>query len=284
MTIGELDPIAGMLFEPETPPRAAVVIHAATATPQHYYASFATYLTGHGLAVLTYDYRGTGRSGSPKAHRHIRMRDWIMHDVPATTEWMWQQYPGIPHLAVGHSVGGHALALGYGGENLDRAVLIASHAGATHTIPGLVERARVSLVLHVVGPLLGTTLGYIPMRRLGLGEDLPAAAAIEWGDWARKPNYFYDDPTMNAHEQATTVTCPVLAIGFNDDPWATPTQVDAITTPMVNAQVVRRTYAPADAGMPSIRHHGFLRSAARDKLWAPVVDWITAGLAPTLSE
>ncbi|MFD1323500.1 alpha/beta hydrolase family protein [Micromonospora sonneratiae] len=266
--------ISGTLRLPPTPPSAAVVIHPATATPERFYAAFATYLAENGIATVTYDYRGTGRSGAPRQHRDLRMRDWMDHDVPAVAGWARAQLPYVPHLAVGHSVGGHALALGNGTEGLAAFALIASHAGTTRTIPALTERLRVALVLNVVGPALGAALGYVPARRLGLGEDLPAAAMSEWGQWARRPGYFFDDPSMQARQRAATITQPVLAIGVSDDPWATPGQIDVITDHLTAARVERRTYSPADAGVPSIGHHGFLRRSVRDTLWPELLTWL----------
>lgn len=59
---------------PGSEPSAMVVIHPATAVQQRLYNGFASYLAEHGFAVVTYDYRGTGKSGAPKAHRHVRGR------------------------------------------------------------------------------------------------------------------------------------------------------------------------------------------------------------------
>src|SRR5699024_7525054 len=106
--------IAGTLWLPDGAISGAVTIHPATAVRERLYAGFATYLTEHGFAVLTYDYRGTGASGNPKSHRNVRMRDWMGHDVPAAADWMRERFPAAPHLAVGHSVGGHAMALNHG--------------------------------------------------------------------------------------------------------------------------------------------------------------------------
>src|SRR5699024_10878030 len=55
--------IAGTLWLPDGAISGAVTIHPATAVRERLYAGFATYLTEHGFAVLTYDYRGTGASG-----------------------------------------------------------------------------------------------------------------------------------------------------------------------------------------------------------------------------
>ncbi|MGO2540495.1 MAG: hypothetical protein ACTH8J_05050, partial [Specibacter sp.] len=66
--------IRGTLRTPSADePLALVVIHPATAVPERLYAGFSEYLAGQGYAVVTYDFRGTGRSGAPRAVRGLRM-------------------------------------------------------------------------------------------------------------------------------------------------------------------------------------------------------------------
>lgn len=278
--VSEGGALAGTLRMPaDGVPRAAVVIHPATAVAERLYTGFSEYLAENGYAVLTYDYRGTGASGSPKANRTIRMRDWMMHDVPAAAGWMAERFPDLPHLAVGHSIGGHAMALDNGTERLLGFVAIASHAGVTRTIEDPKERLRVGLVLRVLGPLTGRLLGVVPGRKVGLGEDMPGAAMLEWSRWSRRPNYFFDDPSMQAAERAARVTSEVLSIGFSDDLWATPGQINAIYGRLPNASLERRTYTPDDAGLPAIGHMGFFRRGAKDKLWPEVLVWLDGRIA-----
>ncbi|WP_433795139.1 alpha/beta hydrolase family protein [Actinoplanes sp. CA-252034] len=271
--------LAGTLFEPDTEPVAVLVVHSATATPAGFYTGFASFLAEHGIAAITYDYRGTGRSGSPRDHRDVGMRDWIEQDVPAVTAWAAQRFPGLPQLAVGHSVGGHALALGRGGPGLTAFVLVASHVASIAAIPDRAERFRVRLVLSLLGPALAAVLGYVPARRLGLGEDISVAAVRQWAAWGALRGYLFDDPAMRAAERAAAVTQPVLAIGSSDDPWATPAQVDALAARLPNAVVERRTHTPADAGLPRIGHHGLMRRTARDTLWPELLTWLQKQIA-----
>ena len=272
--------VTGTLRLPDGGPAAAVVIHPATAVAERLYTGFAEYLAENGFAVFTYDYRGTGASGSPKTHRRVRVRDWMEQDVPAVAAWMRERFPHVPQLAVGHSVGAHAMALDNGLEDLRGFVAIASHAGVSRAIPDRKERLRVGMILGFVGPLASRVFGYCPSRRMGLGEDMPAGVMLEWSGWSKKPNYFFDDPSMHAAQRTAKVKTDALVIGFTDDPWATPGQIDAIFSHLVNAPVQRRTYSPADAGVPAIGHMGFFRRGMREKLWPEVLTWLTdkAGL------
>lgn len=263
--------VVARVWEPPAP-HATLVVHPATATPQRFYTGFAQFAAAEGFAVVTYDYRGTGQSGEPRDFPAVRMRDWIQEDVPAVAAWARARYPGLPATAVGHSLGGHALAIGYGLAGVDRFALVASHLGVTRTIPALGERARVWTILHAVGPMLSRTMGYVPGRRLGLGEDMPGAVMLEWGDWARRPGYFFDDPTMQAADRAVAVRARVLAVGTSDDPWATPGQIDALTSRMTGATVQRRTITPAELGLDRIGHHGLMRRGVGEPLWADLVE------------
>ena len=269
-------PIRGHVLTPNNPEEivAAVVLHPATAVPERLYRGFAEFLAGDGFAVVTYDYRGTGRSGTSKENPGIRMRDWMAVDAPAVAQWTRERFPHVPQLAVGHSIGGHALALNYGSPELKGIVTVASHVGTTAAIPKRAERLRVNLILHVLGPIIVRLLGYAPGRRLGLGEDIPRAAMLEWGQWTKLPRYFFDDPTMNAEERTAQVSADVLAIGFSDDLWSTPEQIDAMTDRLVNAEVERRTVDPESVGVQSIGHMGFFRRENRDTLWPEVGAWL----------
>ncbi|KPN22407.1 alpha/beta fold hydrolase [Arthrobacter sp. Edens01] len=260
----------------EGEPLAAVAIHPATAVPQRLYSGFAEYLATRGFAVLSYDYRGTGASGSARENRRLRMRDWMDVDVPAAAAWLRERYPELPQVAVGHSLGGHALALNNGGEGLHGFMTVASHAGVTRSIPDRAERARVELILRVLGPGAARVLGYVPGRRMGLGEDMPAAAMLEWSKWSRTPGYFFDDPTMHARERTARVRTRVLCVGLDDDPWATPEQIGVIARQLVNAQVQTRTYAPEDAGVPAIGHMGYFRRGPGVVLWPDAAAWLAA--------
>ncbi|MGB7481928.1 MAG: alpha/beta fold hydrolase [Burkholderiaceae bacterium] len=254
---------------------AVVLLHPATAVVQEYYYAFARYLSGRGLHVLVYDYRGTGRS-RPASLRDSRvsMADWMEDDVGAVTRWAAARYPGLPLLAVGHSVGGHAIALSSATRELRAAVLVASHAGVTRTIRGALERLRVWLVMRLLAPLLCRLFGYMPGRRLGLGEDLPRGVMLQWSRWSRMPRYFYNDPAMQAAQRAARVDLPLLVLGFDDDPWANPRAITLLLEPLVNATVDRRQIAPAEAGVPVVGHMGFFRKRCADTLWPRVGDWL----------
>ncbi|MFS2082296.1 alpha/beta fold hydrolase, partial [Telluria sp. Tellsp99] len=270
------DTIAATLWQAPDP-RAVVLLHPATAVTQRYYEAFAHYLHGLGLHVLTYDYRGTGRS-RPRDLRQctVTMAEWMEDDNAAVTRWAAARFPGLPLLAVGHSVGGHAIALSSATGMLTAGVLVASHAGVTRTIRGAVERARVWCVMRLLAPVLCRVLGYMPGRRIGLGEDLPRTVMLQWSRWTTLPGYFLDDATMDARRRMARVRVPLLVLGFDDDPWANPRAISILVQPLVNARMERRQVAPRDARLPAIGHMGFFRRQCAPTLWPQVADWLLA--------
>lgn len=267
--------LRGTLWEPGAgEPRAGCVIHAATAVPTGLYDAFANYLTEHSFAVLCYAYRGTGRSGEAARRPEARVRDWALTDAPAATAELARLLPGLPLVAVGHSLGGQTLVLGSGGDQLRAQALVASHLAVTANIPDPHERAQVAHLLDDLLPALAEGHGFVPGNLSGLGEDLPAGAALEWGTWSRLPNYFCDVPELLASQRAAALRGPVLAIGVSDDPWATPEQLTALLEPVTGAEVTRWTLAPADAGVEGIGHFGYFRRRVGTAAWPKLADWL----------
>jgi predicted alpha/beta hydrolase len=260
--------------------RAVVLLHPATAVTQRYYDAFARYLHGLGFHVLTYDYRGTGRSRPADLRRcTVTMADWIEDDNAAVTRWAAARFAGLPLLAVGHSVGGHAIALSSATGLLSAAVLVASHAGVTHTIRGAFERARVWTVMRLLAPVLCALFGYMPGRRIGLGEDLPRKVMLQWSRWTTLPGYFLDDPAMEARRRMARVRLPLLVLGFDDDPWANARAIDILVRPLEGARLERRRIVPRDVGLRAIGHMGFFRKQCAERVWPQVGEWLLAHCA-----
>lgn len=274
-TAGEGDIAA--TYWPAADPKGAVLIHPATGVVQGYYEGFARYLTGLGLSAVTYDYRGTGRSrpASLRACR-VSMSDWINEDIAAITGWAMTQLPELALLAVGHSVGGHAIGLSPDSNKLRAAVFVASHAGVTATIRGWFERTRVWFLMRIAAPVLCSLVGYMPGRRLGLFEDLPRGVMMQWSRWTSLPRYFFDDPALDAARRMGEVRIPILVLGFDDDPWANPDAIDLLISHLPNAPIERRQYGPRDAGVAVIGHMGFFRRRCETVLWREVGAWLLA--------
>ncbi len=198
--------------------KALVIVHPATAVVQGFYKGFAEYLYKRGLVSLlmitgALVFRSPGESVTTKtpcptgssrtsdaSPRGRKPEPW---PYPAGD---WAQY-----------------------WRACRAVIFRLHRPASRR-HGCLTRRRdkhyqpnegkaASMVLTArLGPALCRLFGYMPARRLGLGEDLPAPAMLQWGRWSAMPEYFYDDPEWDARQRAGKITLPILVLGFDDDP------------------------------------------------------------------
>lgn len=278
VTVPALDgyPLGATLHRPSRdPPLAFAIVHAATATPARYYAPFAEALAEQGVAVLTYDYRGIGASRPTQLRGfNASMRDWINLDAEGATRWARAYYPGIPLLAIGHSLGGHAIGLCDGSRDLAGAALVSSGAAWIGHVQGAAERARVGTLLRVVGPALVLACGYVPMSQLGLGEDLPGPAFRDWANWISLRRYFFDDASLNAAQRFARVRAPVLLIGSDDDTWTPAVAIDELGFFFTAATVERRQFEQSETTTGKIGHAGFFRREHNVTLWPRLIEWL----------
>ncbi|MFJ2992422.1 alpha/beta hydrolase [Pandoraea sp. NPDC087047] len=269
-------PLGGHVWYPEVlPAKGVVLVHPATAVPERLYFAFAQYVAERGLIAVTYSYRGIDGSRPPSLRGfNARMRDWADLDVEGVTRWAAELYPSLPLYAVGHSFGGHAIGLCESSNLLRAAVQVASHAGSMRVVTYRRERARVTLLMHWIAPPLARLVGFMPGSRLGIGEDLPVGVLLEWSRWTRLPNYFFDDPTLDAEARFARVCTPILSLGFDDDLWATRVGIDMLVSRLHHAPVTRREISASLSDSGSIGHMGYFRQRSGPRLWPETVDWL----------
>lgn len=80
--------------------------------------------------------------------------------------------PSRPLFMVGHSYGGHALGVLPNHQLLDAFYVFGTGSGWRGWMPPL-ERLRIVLLWNLVGPLVTRWKGYLPFKRMGVGENLP---------------------------------------------------------------------------------------------------------------
>jgi predicted alpha/beta hydrolase len=248
--------------------KRAVLVMPATGVPQSYYAKYAAYLAERGFTVLTFDYRGIGRSrnGSLR-HSTARMRDWALLDAAAAARHL-----GTGEIAVvGHSFGGQALGLLPEPGRIAAALLVGAQSGYWRHWPPL-GRLWMWPATHIGLPAVATLLGYFPGSRLGFGEDLPPGVALEWASWCRHPQYLVG--ALGVHDAYARVRAPIRAYAISDDAFAPLRPVEALAALYPNARWQTRRLAPRELGVPDIGHFGFFRERFRASLWRESADWL----------
>lgn len=267
--------LGGTLFIPETP-KALVLVCSATGVRQQFYWSFAEWLTTRDFAVLTFDYRGIGASLNGRSVRHSKAskQDWGASDMPAALDYLAHRFPGLPIHLVGHSAGGQLIGLMPNHQRLSRVVTVASSSGYLGNLaPGL--RPIGTILLKAYIPIFAKLLGFIPVRWMGWGEDLPAKVALQWATWCSNPGYVQNSFGAEISEHFyKELDMPTLWITATDDPIATPDNVDDMLRLLENAPVTRRRIDPVDFDLKKIGHIDFFRKRNAE-LWPMVTDWLT---------
>jgi predicted alpha/beta hydrolase len=267
--------LGATLFQPGASNGRAVMIMAATGVPQEYYGKFAAFLAERGFTVLTFDYRGIGRSlhGPVKAVK-AGMRDWALLDAAAAFEFLEKNYPTEKILAIGHSFGGQALGLLPRPERITAAFTVGSQSGYWRNWPAPLGQAWMFVATHISMPLMPRLFGYFPGSRIGLGEDLPAGVMIEWASWCRHPRYLVG--ALGVEREYARFKAPIRLYAFTDDRFGPPRAVEALGALYPNARVEVRKVRPREMKVERIGHFGFFREPFRDSLWREARDWLEA--------
>lgn len=108
---------------PEGPPRAVVQVNHGLAEHAGRYARFADFLAGRGFAVYAHDHRGHGHTRAPGASLGSfgpePAADDVIADVLAVHGRISRDYPGLPVILFGHSLGA-TIALAFLGRYASR--------------------------------------------------------------------------------------------------------------------------------------------------------------------
>ena len=246
----------------------AVLVMPATGVPQSYYAKYAAYLGERGFMVLTFDYRGIGRSRDRDLRQSsARMRDWAQLDAAAAWRFLGER----TKLVVGHSFGGQALGLLPEPRSIAAALLVGSQSGYWRNWPAL-GRVWMWPTTHIALPAVTKLLGYFPASRLGFGEDLPPGVAIEWASWCRHPRYLVG--ALGVDKAYAQVQVRMRAYAISDDAFAPLRAVQALAELYPAARWETRRVTPRELGVPDIGHFGFFRERFRASLWCESADWL----------
>ncbi|MCB1389924.1 MAG: alpha/beta hydrolase [Rhodobacteraceae bacterium] len=201
--------------------------------------------------MLTWDYRDFGASGSPRGST-ARMSDWVLRDPVSVRAAMRTRFPGLPVWVIGHSLGGMAVGFQDDIGSVERVITVAAGHGHFSDHPPSMK-VRAWLLWHVLGPLSTTLLGYLPARRLGLGQDLPKGVFWQWRKWLLDRGALPADPDLGGLRQPG-IAGPLTTIAIEDDDMLPPATVHKMAAWHPAATIEYRLLRPADHGLPRIGH------------------------------
>jgi len=235
--------------------RATVVVAAATGVPQGFYGRFASWLAERQVSVLSFDYRGIGRSRPPSLRGFdADFSHWVL-DLDAALGHALEC--GAPVSLVGHSIGGFLGPLAPRAAQLQSLVLVGAQTAYWRDWPAP-QRYAMAALWHGFMPAITLGAGYFPARALRLGEDLPRGVALQW---AMRP---WRDPFADAQacERCARPLPPVHLVAARDDIFATDAAQARLHERLVGCTVQRHRLEPREFGLARIGHFGVFREPA----------------------
>lgn len=257
--------LGARFFEPEGPPRGAVLIVPAMGTRQGFYAPLARWLAGEGYLAATFDYRGTGLSLQGRM-RDAKgdLLDWARLDCAAALGALIAKARGAPVTWIGHSLGGQILPFVPDTGRIARAITVGAGIGYWRVYPWRL-RVGAPWLWHVAVPLGVALFGYFPGERLKKIGDVPRDAMLQWRRWCLDPDYAAG--AERAHDRYAAVRTPILSLSFVDDEFMSKEAVDRLHAFYSGAERTMRRIEPAEAGVRRVGHFGFFRERTGARLW-----------------
>ncbi|APD13571.1 hypothetical protein RO07_25005 [Pandoraea pulmonicola] len=264
---------ATILYPPDgTPLRAVAVIAGALGVSSRFYMKFAAFLAQHGIAALTFDYRGTGKSAVATDPRGLRLAKWGTQDIDALIRRATDMAEGRPVFVVGHSMGAQLLGLAVRARRLSGAMFLGASFPNVRRWP-LRRMLMPFLLFNVLIPVIGRLSRSFPAKALGLGsETIPSALMRDWGRWTRHERYLLaPEFGLNGASGYAELHLPVLAIEFSDDDYVPPAAAEALYAgyPKVDWEIRRKAVDTAPVG-----HFGFFSDSHRSTYWQEALDWL----------
>jgi predicted alpha/beta hydrolase len=254
--------------------RGAMIVLCGVGSVQSRYWSFARHMARSGWHVVTFDYRGVGRSrAAGVARERVSMSAWGEQDLDAVIGWIQTRLAPAKMVAVGHSIGGQLLCLAPRAQLIDAAVCVAAQRGNWRHWTG-VRRLILLALWYVYIPVLSRVLAWVPLP--GGRAWLASAAARDWARWGRSDDYrracgFAMRPRF------AEFCAPMLFLSFDDDRLFAPrSAVDALAREYyVAAPRIRLHIEPNLVGLGRVGHSGlFDVHSAAPRLWGLLSDWL----------
>ena len=257
--------ISCQLFESSSS-NVILVIASAMGVKQSFYQEFSEFAEENGISVITFDYSGIGNSlyGDIKSQRDS-LYSWGNRDLETVIKYSIEKFPNHRKVVLGHSIGGQLIGFSPSSVDLDKIILISAQSGYWGFWKGA-DKVKMFLNWYLLFPTLTYFFGYMPSKRFGKMENLPAKVAKEWAKWCRTPNYLFDyfseDKTF-----FNKIKGELTSVSFDDDFFAPKKSVDWLNQKFQNVTLKRKHFSPNDFNVTKIGHFDLFKSNFKNSIW-----------------
>lgn len=193
-----------------------VLISSATGIKRSFYFDFARFLCEKNTIVLTFDYRGIGDSKKSSQLREIRMSDWAIKDVSSVLYWLDNEFE-LPIYLLGHSIGSQLLSLVKNNYLVKKALFVGTNHGYWRNLPTKSHPKTLLFSLALTPFLSLFHKDSLPLKKKGLGVDLPTGVAREFSTWLLNKNYYFDLLGQELPDYRNTYNADTTILVFEDD-------------------------------------------------------------------
>jgi predicted alpha/beta hydrolase len=199
---------------------------------------------------------------------------WGARDLTSVIAWCETRFPGVAVTCIGHSLGGHIVALSESVRKLRRLVLVTCGSVYWGFRPTLISKVARIGFWYLLLPASTYFFGRFPGRLLSIMDDLPRDVALQWARWCRHPGYLKGAESDATHFDA--VVAPVLSLHFDDDKEIPFRAVQAFAACFPKTPVEVRLVSAAAVPDGRIGHFNFFRAKVAATLWPDLFAWLTA--------
>lgn len=254
---------------PEKENGKVIVIAPGVGLTHDYYYLFANFFCQQGYVVISFDYRGVGKSAPQKLSGYeARMHQWAAQDINTVLIYAKQNYPGQEIIYIGHAIGGEIIGLAPASQYINRIVLVSSALTCSKLWP-LRDKIRMRII-KTSAKILNKAFGYFPGKALRTYGDLPRGVVSEWANWCDNQNGLFDNFPDNNYRK---LNIPILAYTFSNDWHCPPRAVKELLNRFANAMITWYHLDPKEIGMKKMGNHDFFLPAVRSTLWKHLLEW-----------
>jgi predicted alpha/beta hydrolase len=261
--------ISARLYKPGEEVYKVIVIAPSADVTQEFYYDFACFLTDNKMAVISFDFRGTGIS-SPVELKAIRanLENWAQQDLDAVLRYAKNSFPKLELIFIGHGVGGEIVGLAAASQFISRIILVSSGLSCTRTRRWR-EKIWIGLMKGFI-KMISWLFGYFPGKGLHMLNNLPKGVMYEWIHWCNNENGLFDDFPDFGYRK---LRVPLLAFSFTDDWRSQQSSVQALLKHFSTACIQQYHINPKQIDAKKIGHSGFFKIEFQKNLWQLLLNW-----------
>lgn len=257
-------------YEPDKNNKKVIVIAPGVGMTQEYYHLFAAFLQEQGYNVITFDYRGMGKSAPEKLNGYAaNMHQWAVQDINAVLLYIKQCCQGKEVIFIGHCMGGEIIGLAPASQYINKIILVSTALTCEKLYPWHHRiLLRFSKTKNLIASLL---LGYAPGNKTRKRQRLPKGVYTQLANWCNSPNGLFDAFPDNNYRK---INVPLLAYTFTDDWYCPPKAVKELLNHFSSAAITWYHLKPKEIGLKQVGHIDFFNSRMRSTLWSSLLQWI----------